>query len=165
MSNAYDEFLDGVEPPKEQSEGGVLRKKLEDAIKLLREKDAKITELTKQFSGKLVDDFLTTNKIPAKFHKLAKKELGDTPNEDAFKNFVTEYGELWDAESDADVDTPANQELQSGLEKIEQAAREAKGLGNQPFKMPSPYELSRMNEDQIAKLMAQIPQTGPYAPK
>lgn len=165
MSNAYDEFLDGVEPPKEQSEGGVLRKKLQDAINLLKEKDKELASLKQQYSGKLVEDFLTTNKIPAKFHKLAKRELGDTPDEDAFKNFVTEYGDLWDVESDADVDTPANQELQSGLEKIEQAAREAKGLGNQPFKMPSPYELSRMNEDQIAKLMAQIPQTGPYAPK
>lgn len=163
MSNAYDEFLEGFEPPKEQpSEGGALRKRLQAAIDLLKEKDRELASLKQQFSGKLVEDFLDKNQIPAKFHKLAKKELGDTPDEDAFKNFLAEYGELWDAEA-GEVDAAANPEdaeIQSGLEKIEQAAREAKGLGNQPFKMPTPYELSRMNENEVAKLMAQIPQVG-----
>ena len=160
MSNAYDEFLTGVEAPKEPTEGGVLRKRLEDAINLLKEKDKQLAALTKQFSGKMVEDFLTKNEVPAKFHKLAMKELGDNPDEDAFKNFMTEYGDLWDASvGDADETiTPEQQALQSGLDKIHQAGREAKNIGDETFKMPTPYELSRMNEHQISQLMATIPQ-------
>src|SRR5687767_1249890 len=99
MSNAYDEFLSDEEPQKEVTEGGALRKKLNDAIKLLREKDAKIAELQKVHATRVVEDFLAKHDVPSKFHKLAKKELGDTPDEDAFNAFVTEYGDLWGAEA------------------------------------------------------------------
>lgn len=159
MSNAYDEFLPDDQSDKEVTEGGQLRKKLKDAIALLKEKDKQLSELTAQHAGRLVEEFLAKNEVPAKFHKLAKKELGDTPDEDAFKNFLTEYGDLWDAEgSEEETVNPERDALQDGLEKIHNAARSAKNLGPEPFKMPSQYELSRMNENDIAKLMASIPQ-------
>lgn len=159
MSNAYDEFLADVEPAREPTEGGKLREKLEAAIKLLHEKDKQIKGLTQQVSGKLVEDFLTKNEVPAKFHKLAKKELGDNPDEDAFTNFMTEYGDLWDADGGNTGDTvnPEQQAIQNGLEKIHNASREARNLTAEPFKMPSNYELSRMNEAQLAQFMANMP--------
>lgn len=153
MSNAYDEFLSD-DTPKEQSEGGVLRKKLEAAIKLLQQKDAEIQELRTTNATRVVEDFLSKHEVPSKFHKLAKKELGDTPDESAFKNFLDEYGELWGATEET-VD-PKLDELSSAVDKINAAANEAKNVTAEPFKMPTQSELARMGEADIAKLMQQI---------
>lgn len=154
MSNAYDEFLSDDEPRKEVSEGGALRKKLEAAIKLLREKDAEIAELRTVNASRVVEDLLSKNEVPEKFHKLAKKELGDNPSEDAFKNFLTEYGDLWGAE-DEEVNPELNA-LTQAVSKINSAADVAKNVTAEPFKMPTQVELSRMGEAEITSLMQQI---------
>lgn len=154
MSNAYDEFLSDDEPQKEVTEGGKLRKKLEDAIKLLREKDKQIADLQTANASRIVEDFLSKNEVPDKFHKLAKKELGDNPTEDAFKNFLTEYGDLWGAAEEEP--NPELNALTEAVNKINSAADVAKNVTAEPFKMPTQVELSRMGEKEITALMQQI---------
>lgn len=149
MSNAYDEFA--IE--SDDSDGGnavkVLRTKLEQAVKLLKEKDAEITGLKTSANERSVDDYLSKHKVPEKFHKLAKRELKDNPTEDAFKTFLEEYGDLWDAgDGKAPELTDEQKNLQGAVERIEAARQEALG-GGTTYKMPTQHELARMTPAQL----------------
>lgn len=152
MSNAYDEFEfeDDAEKVKSES-GGTLRKKYEDAIKTLKAKDAEIAELqkfrTEAEVGKLLKD------IPERFHKLAQSQLAGNPTAEGLNTFVAEYGDLWGAE--VEEQNPLDAGIREALEKINSATREARNIKDEPFKMPSPQELQRMNQADLAKLADQ----------
>jgi hypothetical protein len=151
MGNAYDEFEFEAEAEKPESDGGTLRKKLEAAIKTLKAKDAEIQELqkfrTEAEVGKLLKD------IPAKFHKLAQKELAGNPTAEGYKAFVEEYGDLWGAEVEEVSDEEAV--LRAALDKISNATREARNIKDEPFKMPPQHVLKNMPNSEIAKLAEQ----------
>lgn len=152
MSNAYDEFEfepDGEKPEGET--GGTLRKKLENAIKLLKEKDKAIEELSKFRTEAEVNKLLKD--IPERFHKLAQSQLAGNPTAEGLNAFVTEYGDLWGAEVEEVSDEEAV--LRAALEKINAASREARNIKDEPFKMPSPEVLQRMPQAEVVKLMEQ----------
>lgn len=152
MGNAYDEFeFDNDEAEKPASDGGTLRKKLEATIKMLKEKDKQIEELSKFQSQVQVSQYLKD--VPEKFHKLAQKELAGNPTAEGFKAFVEEYGDLWGAETEDVSDEEAN--LRAALEKINSASREARNIKDEPFKMPPQHVLKNMSNADIAKLAEQ----------
>jgi hypothetical protein len=152
MSNPYDEFLDD-DTEKVDNSGGKLRDKLEAAIKLLKEKDKAIGELTKAQAKRGLNDLLTKAEVPAKFHKLAEKALGDDINDDAFKGFLEEYGDLWGVEPEKIDDE--EQQHRDAVDKMNSAQRTARNIKDEPFKMPNQHELARMNPTKLAELMAQ----------
>jgi hypothetical protein len=150
MSNAYDEFEFETEP-KAESEGGTLRKKLEAAIKLLKAKDTEIEELNKFRTQAEVSSLLKD--IPERFHKLAHTQLAGNPTSEGLAAFVADYGDLWGAEVEEPNAEEAN--LRAALEKINSASREARNLKDEPFKMPSAEQLTRMPVAEVNKLMEQ----------
>lgn len=151
MSNAYDEFEFETEVEKPQSEGGTLRKKLEDAIKLLKEKDKQLAELSKFRTEAEVNKLLKD--IPERFHKLAQSQLASNPTAEGLTAFVSEYGDLWGAETEEVNEEEAV--LRAALEKINSASREARNIKDEPFKMPPPEVLQRMPQAELGKLMEQ----------
>lgn len=151
MSNAYDEFDFEDEAEKPASDGGTLRKKLEQTIKMLKEKDRQIAELSKFQAQVQVSQYLKD--VPEKFHKLAQKELAENPTAEGFKAFVEEYGDLWGAETEELPEEEAV--LRAAIDKINAATREARNIKDEPFKMPSQRDLQRMTDADLAKLAEQ----------
>jgi len=157
MGNPYDEFAFDDDQPKEKSEGGKLREKLEAAIKLLKDKDKEIEGLKQYQTQSQVSTLLKD--IPEKFHKLAQKELADNPTADGLKSFVEEYGDLWGAEQDQELE-PDEQQLRSQIEQIQNAQREARNIKDEPFKMPSQAEFQRMNYKEAQALAERARNSG-----
>jgi hypothetical protein len=151
MGNAYDEFDFEDEGAKPESEGGTLRKKLEAAIKLLKEKDKDIAELTKYRTESEAKSLLKD--IPERFHKLALSQLSSNPTAEGLNAFVSEYGDLWGAETEDE--NPEDAVLKDALEKVQAASREARNVKDEPFKMPPQHVLKNMPNSEIAKLAEQ----------
>lgn len=151
MGNAYDEFEFEDESEKAPSEGGTLRKKLEAAIKVLKEKDKQIEELSKFQTQVQVSQYLKD--IPEKFHKLAQKELASNPTAEGLKAFVEDYGDLWGADTEEISDEDAA--IRQAMEKVNAATREARNIKDEPFKMPPQHVLKNMSNADIAKLAEQ----------
>jgi hypothetical protein len=153
MSDQYDEFAPG---DSEGDTGGALRTKLEAAIKQLREKDKQLSELQQERTKRTLNDLLTKAEVPAKFHKLAEKTLGSDLDETAFNGFLEEYGDLWGADPEKkDELSPEDAELAAGLNKIDDATRQARNIKAEGFKMPSAYDLARMKPNELAALAEQ----------
>lgn len=151
MSNAYDEFDFEDEAEKPASDGGTLRKKLENAIKMLKEKDKELAELQKYRSESEAKSLLKD--IPERFHKFALSQLSGNPTPEGLASFVADYGDLWGAEPEEQ--NPLDAGIQEALEKINAATRDARNIKDEPFKMPSPDQLARMPVAEVNKLMEQ----------
>lgn len=159
MSNAYNEFeIDDETPDEAGNAVKELRKKLTAAHKLLKEKDAEVTELKKFQTQVSVQQFLKD--VPERFHKLAQRELADNPTPEGFAAFVKDYGDLWGAEGLEDQLSPEDAVTKAALEKIQAAERRARNIQDEPFKMPSQLELRNMSPVELAKVMAQAKQQG-----